>query len=316
MRVAILDDYQNVSLKLADWSAIAGRAEPVVFTEPFASAADAAAALAGFPAAVAMRERTAFPAALFEQLPELKLLVTTGRRNAAIDMAAAKQAGVLVCGTDLLPHPAAELTWGLVLAVSLNIPRDAQSMATGGWQTGPGRSLKGRTIGIIGLGKQGAQVAAYARAFGMEIIAWSRSLTDEKAAEHGARRVELEELLATADIVTIHVVLNDGTRGMIGAREFGLMKPSALIVNTSRGPVIDEDALVEALEGGQIAGAGIDVYDIEPLAAGHKLRRAPNAVLTPHTGYVTEQNLTLMYTQAVEDIAAFLDGQPVRVLNG
>jgi phosphoglycerate dehydrogenase-like enzyme len=316
MRVAILDDYQNLSLKLADWSAIAGRAEPVVFTEPFASAADAAAALAGFPAAVAMRERTSFPAALFEQLPELKLLVTTGRRNAAIDMAAAKQAGVLVCGTDLLPHPAAELTWGLVLAVSLNIPRDAQSMAAGGWQTGPGRSLKGRTIGIIGLGKQGAQVACFARAFGMEIIAWSRSLTDEKAAEHGARRVDLEELLATADIVTIHVVLNDGTRGLIGAREFGLMKPSSLIVNTSRGPVIDEDALVEALEGGKIAGAGIDVYDIEPLAAGHKLRRAPNAVLTPHTGYVTEENLTLMYTQAVEDIAAFLDGKPVRVLNG
>ncbi len=314
MRVAILDDYQNISLKLADWTAIA--AEPVVFTEPFASADDTAAALAGFPAAVAMRERTPFPAALFEQLPELKLLVTTGRRNAAIDMVAAKQAGVLVCGTDLLPHPAAELTWGLVLAVSLNIPRDAQSMATGGWQTGHGRSLKGKTIGIIGLGKQGARVATYARAFGMEIVAWSRSLTDEGAAEHGARRVELEELLATADIVTIHVALNDGTRGLIGAREFGLMKPTSLIVNTSRGPVIDEDALVEALEGGQIAGAGIDVYDIEPLAAGHRLRQAPNAVLTPHIGYVTEENLTLMYTQAVEDIAGFLDGKPVRVLNG
>jgi phosphoglycerate dehydrogenase-like enzyme len=316
LRVAILDDYQNVALTLADWSPLAGRAEPVVFGAAFADLDAAAAALAEFPAIVAMRERTPFPAAMFERLPDLKLLVTTGMRNFSIDLDAAGARGVAVCGTELLPYPAAELTWGLILALSLNIPQDARTMQEGGWQTGVGQSLYGRTLGIIGLGKQGKQVARFANAFHMDVVAWSRNLTAAEAAGQDARRVELDELLSIADIVTIHVVLNEGTRGLIGARELGLMRPDALLVNTARGPVVDEAALLEALNDGTIAGAAIDVYDSEPLPADHKLRRAPNTVLTPHMGYVTRENLTLMYSQAIEDIAAFLDGKPVRVLNG
>lgn len=316
IRVAVLDDYQGVSTTLADWSAIAGRAEPVVFTEPFADMTDAAAALAGFQAVVAMRERTPFPAALFERLPDLKLLVTTGMRNAAIDMAAARARGVPVCGTELLPYPAAEQAWALIMALSLNIPRDAASMAGGGWQTGVGQGLRGKTIGIIGLGKLGRQIARFANAFGMEVIAWSRNLTAEQAAEHGARRVDFDTLLSTADIVTIHLVLGDASRGLIGPREFSLMKPGAFLINTSRGPIVQEAALIEALKSGQIAGAGIDVYDTEPLPADHPLRSAPNTVLTPHTGYATRENYALMFGQAIEDIAAWLDGAPVRMLNG
>jgi phosphoglycerate dehydrogenase-like enzyme len=314
--VAILDDYQNVALKLADWSPLAGRVAPVSFTRPFESPDAAVKALDGYPVIVAMRERTPFPAEMFDRLPDLKLLVTTGMRNAAIDLAAAKEKGVLVCGTELLPHPAAELTWGLIMAHSLNIPRDARSMASGGWQVGLGRGLKGRTVGIIGLGKQGRQVARFAKAFGMNVLAWSRSLTNEQAGEHGATRVELDALLGQSDIVTIHVVLNEGTRGLIGVREFGLMKESALLVNTSRGPIIDEVALIDAMRDGQIAGAAIDVYDTEPLPADHPLRGLRNTLLTPHTGYVTAENLELMYTQSVEDIVAWLDGAPMRVLNG
>lgn len=313
--VAILDDYQNVALKLADWSPLAGRVEPVSFTAPFESPDAAVAALDGYPIIVAMRERTPFPADMFDRLPTLKLLVTTGMRNAAIDLTAAKNKGVLVCGTELLPHPAAEHTWGLILAHSLNIPRDAQSMAAGGWQIGLGHGLRGKTIGIIGLGKQGRQVARFAKAFGMEVLAWSRSLTDEQAAEHGAIRVELDELLGRSDIVTLHVVLNEGTRGLIGAREFSLMKESALLVNTARGPVVDEAALIDAMRDSRIAGAAIDVYDTEPLPAGHPLRALRNTMLTPHTGYATAENLALMYSQTVEDIVAWLDGSPVRVLN-
>jgi len=316
IKIAILDDYQDVALKLADWPPLAGRAELVSFTRPFESPEAAAQSLAGYPVIVAMRERTPFPADMFDRLADLKLLVTTGMRNAAIDMAAAKEKGVLVCGTALLPHPAAEQTWAMIMAHSLNIPRDAQSMASGGWQTGMGRGLKGRTIGIIGLGKQGRQVARFAKAFDMDVLAWSRSLTDEQAAEHGATRVDLDDLLGRSDIVTIHVVLNEGTRGLIGAREFGLMKESALLVNTSRGPVVDETALIDAMQNGRIAGAAIDVYDIEPLPADHTMRTLPNTLLTPHTGYVTVENLTLMYSQAVEDITAWLDGAPLRVLNG
>jgi phosphoglycerate dehydrogenase-like enzyme len=316
MRVAILDDYQNAALTLADWSPLAGRVEPVVFNEAFADMDAAAAALQDFTVIVAMRERTPFPAELFERLPSCKLLVTTGMRNFSIDMAAAGARGVVVCGTELLPYPAAELTWGLILALSLNIPHDARSMEEGGWQTGIGQSLYGRTLGIVGLGKQGKQVARFANAFHMDVVAWSRSLTATEAAGQDARRVELDELLSTADIVTIHVVLNEGTRGLIGAREFGLMRPGAFLVNTARGPVVDEAALLDALNSGRIAGAAIDVFDTEPLPSGHPLRRAPNTVLTPHMGYVTRENLTLMYTQAVEDIAAWLDGKPVRMLNG
>lgn len=315
-RVAILDDYQNVALKLADWSPLAGRVEPVSFTSPFESPDAAVEALDGYPIIVAMRERTPFPAEIFDRLPGLKLLITTGMRNAAIDMHAATERGVVVCGTSLLAHPAAELTWGLILAHSLNIPRDAQSMASGGWQVGLGRSLNGKTIGIIGLGKQGRQVARFANAFGMKVLAWSRSLTQDAAAEHDAKLADLDELLRESDIVTLHIPLNDGSRGLIGARELELMKSSALLVNTSRGPIVEEKALIEAVRDGGIGGAAIDVYDQEPLPAEHPLRGLRNTLLTPHTGYVTRENLTLMYGQAVEGIAAWLDGAPIRVLNG
>jgi phosphoglycerate dehydrogenase-like enzyme len=315
-QVAILDDYQNVALKVADWSPLAGQVEPVSFTQPFESPRAAADALAGFPVVIAMRERTPFPAEMFDRLSDLELLVTTGMRNAAIDMAAAKEHGVLVCGTELLPYPAAEHTWGLILAHSLNIPRNMQSMTSGGWQVGVGHSLHGKTIGIIGLGKQGRQVAGFARAFGMNVLAWSRSLTADTAAEYGATRVDLDELLRQSDIVTLHVPLNEGTRGLIGERELGLMKRSALLVNTSRGPVVVEAALIEAIHDGVIAGAALDVYDVEPLPSDHPLRSLRNTLLTPHTGYVTAENLALMYTRAVEDIVAWLDGAPIRVLNG
>jgi phosphoglycerate dehydrogenase-like enzyme len=315
-QVAILDDYQNVALKLADWSPLAGRVEPVSFTRPFESPQAAADALAGYQIVVAMRERTPFPAEMFDRLPDLKLLVTTGMRNAAIDMAAAEERGVLVCGTELLPYPAAEHTWGLILAHSLNIPRDVQSMTSGGWQVGVGSSLHGKTIGIVGLGKQGHQVARFARAFGMNVLAWSRSLTAERAAEHSATRVDLDELLRQSDIVTLHVPLNEGSRGLIGERELGLMKESALLVNTSRGPIVEEAALITAIHDGVIAGAALDVYDVEPLPSDHPLRSLRNTLLTPHTGYVTAENLALMYRQAVEDITAWLDGSPLRVLNG
>lgn len=314
--VAILDDYQNVALKLADWSALAGRVEPVSFTQPFASPDAAVAALSGYPVIVAMRERTPFPAAMFERLPDCRLLVTTGMRNLAIDMEAARARGVLVCGTELLPYPAAEQTWGMILAHMRGIPRDAQSMNSGGWQVGLGRGLKGKTVGIVGLGKLGRQIARFANAFEMDVLAWSPSLTPERAAEHGARCVGLDELLTESDIVTIHVVLNEGTRGLIGNREIGLMKQSALLVNTSRGPIIDEVAMVAALRDGRIAGAALDVYDTEPLPADHALRGLRNTLLTPHSGYVTVENLELMYRQAVEDIGAWLDGAPIRVLNG
>jgi phosphoglycerate dehydrogenase-like enzyme len=310
MKIAVLDDYQHVAHSFADWSRLGGH-ELTFFHEALG---DLAAALEPFEIVCAMRERTAFPAELFDRLPNLRLLVTTGMRNAAIDMEAAAAHGVTVCGTEVPSTPTAELTWGLVLALARHIPVEDGGMREGGWMTTVGVDLTGKTLGILGLGRLGSIVARYGAAFGMRLIAWSENLTAERAAESGAELVPKDELFSTADVVTIHLVLSRRTRDLIGAHELGLMKKSAFLVNTSRGPIVDEAALLATLESGAIAGAGIDVYDREPLPADHPLRQAPNTVLTPHLGYVTESTYRVFYGQTVEDVDAFLAGRPVRVI--
>jgi phosphoglycerate dehydrogenase-like enzyme len=262
-----------------------------------------------------MRERTPFGADLLARLPRLRLLVTTGMANASIDLAAARERGVVVCGTGSLPSPTAELTWGLILALLRHVPAEDARLRGGGWQTTVGTELAGRTLGVIGLGRLGRRVARVARAFEMDVLAWSQNLDPDEARRHGAEPVGREELLSRADVVTIHLRLSGRTRGLIGAAELARMKPSAVLVNTSRGPIVDEAALVAALRDGVIAGAGLDVYETEPLPPGHPLRSAPNTVLTPHLGYVTSGTYARFYADAVEDIAAFGRGAPVRVLN-
>ncbi len=310
-RIAVLDDFQRVAHRFADWSRLDDH-QVTFFHEPLE---DAAAALEPFEIVCAMRERTAFPAELFDALPNLQLLVTTGRRNAAIDLEAAARHGVTVSGTDVPGLSTAELTWGLILALARRIPTEDGNMRAGNWQTTVGIDLAGRTLGIVGLGRLGSAVARYGAAFGMRLVAWSQNLTAERAAECGAELVAKDELLSTADFVTIHLVLSGRTRGLIGERELGLMKPTAFLVNTSRGPIVDDAALLAALEAGTIGGAGIDVYDREPLPADHSLRGAPNTVLTPHIGYVTEDTYRVFYGQTVEDIEAWLAGEPVRLLS-
>jgi phosphoglycerate dehydrogenase-like enzyme len=263
---------------------------------------------------VAMRERTPFPRSLLERLPKLRLLVTTGMRNRSIDVAAAKERGVTVCGTPGLNTTTAELTWGLILALARQIPREDRELRTGRWQTSVGLGLAGKTLGILGLGSIGQQVARIGAAFGMKLIAWSQNLDPEKARLSGAGRVEKDDLFRQADILTIHLVLSERTRGLVGARELALMKPSALLVNTSRGPIVDERALAEALKRGTLAGAGIDVYAEEPIPRDHPLLVAPNTVLTPHLGYVTRESYRVYYEGAVEAIRAWQRGAPVRVL--
>lgn len=314
-RIAILDDYQRTALDCADWDSIPGDPDIVTFHEPFAGEDAAAEALADFDVLVAMRERTPFPASLIARLPKLALLVTTGMRNGAFDMAAAAQRGVPVCGTAMLPYAAFEHTWALILALVKHIPRADRLMREGGWQAGVSDGLHGKTLGVLGLGKLGTKVARVAHAFDMRVIAWSQNLGEEQAAEHGATRVDKDALFRESDIVTIHLVLSDRTRGLVGARELALMKPTAMLVNTSRGPIVDEVALIEALRSNTIAAAGLDVYDNEPLPADHALRTIPNTVLTGHTGYVMQECYVLAYSQAVEDINAWLAGEPVRVLN-
>jgi phosphoglycerate dehydrogenase-like enzyme len=314
IRVAILDDYQEAALRLADWQSLHPAAQIDVLSRHIADPDELAARLHVYEAIVAMRERTPFPASLFARLPNLRLLVTSGSRNAAIDFAAATAHGVTICGTDMQAHPTAELAWGLILALCRKIPFEDQAMREGRWQTTLGTTVRDKTLGIVGLGKLGAQVAAVGKAFGMEVVAWSQNLTAERAAAAGVRRVEKDELFAAADIVTVHLVLSDRTRGLIGAEDLARMKPSAIIVNTARGPIIDEAALIAALETRRIAGAAIDVYGSEPLPADHQLRRLPNTVVTPHLGYVTEDNYRTVYRQTVENIAGFLAGTPVRVL--
>jgi phosphoglycerate dehydrogenase-like enzyme len=311
MRIAVLDDYQGVAREMADWGK---DCEVVSFKDHLSKLEDVARRLADFEIVVAMRERTPFPRALLENLPRLKLLVTTGMRNASIDVAAARERGVTVCGTPGSSGSTGELTWGLILALFRQIPREDRALREGKWQTTVGIGLAGKTLGIVGLGTIGSQVAKVGAAFGMEVIAWSQNLDAERAGKVGAKRVERDELLARSDVVTIHVVLSERTRGLIVARELALMKPSAFLVNTSRGPIVDEAALAAALSKGVIAGAGIDVFEVEPIASDHPLLRAPNTVLTPHLGYVTRESYRQYFAGAVEDIAAWRRGAPVRVL--
>jgi phosphoglycerate dehydrogenase-like enzyme len=313
MKLAILDDYQGVALTMADFSPLR-EVEITVFERHLGSLDAVAAALAEFEIVCAMRERTPFPRALFERLPQLRLLVTTGARNAAIDLAAAAAHGVTVCGTDSLGRPAAEHTWALILAAARHLPAEDARMRAGGWQHTIGQTLAGRTLGVIGLGRLGAIVAGIGRAFEMEVLAWSRNLTAERAAEVGATLVDKTELLERADFVTLHLQLSERTRGLIGAAELAAMKRTAWLINTSRGPIVDEAALIDALERRAIAGAALDVYDQEPLPEGHPLRRLDNSVLSPHLGYVTAETYRVFYAGTVAAVRAWLDGTPIKVL--
>jgi phosphoglycerate dehydrogenase-like enzyme len=318
MRLSILDDYQGVALDMADWSPVRGRGvEIAVERHPFVDEDAAVRALGDSEIVAAMRERTAFPKSLVDRLPKLKLLITTGMRNASFDMAALKEGGITVCGTGGPGggnEDTAELAWGLILGAARRIAEDHALMRHGGWQTRVGHRVAGKTLGLLGLGRLGSGVARVGLAFGMKAIAWSQNLTAEKAAEQGVERVEKDELFRRSDILSVHLVLSPRSRGLVGAREIGLMKPSAILVNTSRGPICDTDAVIEALKAGRLAYAGFDVYDKEPLPIDHKLRSAPNVILTPHIGYVTDENYRSSYPQIVENIVAFLDGKPVRVI--
>ncbi|MCW2633644.1 MAG: D-isomer specific 2-hydroxyacid dehydrogenase NAD-binding protein [Blastococcus sp.] len=312
-RIAVLDDYQSVAATYADWSTVAEQLDVVEFADHVADDDALVARLEPFDVVVAMRERTAFPRRVLERLPNLRLLVTTGRKNASIDVAAAGELGITVCGTDSHPTGPVELTWALILATARHVPQEDASVRAGGWQETVGTDLAGGVLGVVGLGRLGERVAKVGQAFGMDVVAWSQNLTYERAAEVGVRKVEKEELLRTADVVTVHLVLSDRTRGLIGRDELALMKAGAMLVNTSRGPIVDEAALVEALHDGRIT-AGLDVFDTEPLPADHPLRTAPRTVLAPHLGYVTEQTYEVFYRHAVEDVAAFLAGAPLRVI--
>ena len=313
-RVAVLDDYQRVALSMADWTSLGPGVSVQPFHERIGSEDTLAERLRNFEVLVAMRERTPFPASLLERLPNLKLLVTTGRRNAVIDVNAATARGVTVCGTSMLAAPPVELTWGLILSLARHIPRESAAMRTGAWQTTLGVGLQGKTLGVIGLGRLGGEVARIGKAFGMRVVAWSQNLTQEAAQAVGAELVAKEALFQQSDVVTVHLVLSERTRGIVGERELALMKPTALLVNTARGPIVDEQALIHALRRSVIAGAGLDVFDEEPLPADHPLRRLENAVLTPHLGYVIVENYREAYSQAVEDIRGFMAGTPVRVI--
>ena len=313
-RVAILDDYQNVARRMADWASLPAGADVVVFSDHLSDPGAVAARLADFDAVIAMRERTPFHRTLLERLPKLKLLVTTGMRNASIDVAAAVERKIVVCGTAGLPYPTAELTWGLILALFRQIPAEDRATREGRWQISCGLGLNGKTLGVAGLGGLGSRVAKIGRAFEMNVIAWSQNLTAARAAEIGATLVTKDDLLARSDVVSIHLVLSERTRKLFGAHELAQMKRTAFLLNTSRGPIVDEVALVAALRQGKLAGAGLDVYDEEPLPLDHPLRNLPNTVITPHLGYVTEEGYRIFYGQALEDVKAWLAGEPVRVL--
>jgi phosphoglycerate dehydrogenase-like enzyme len=314
MRVAVLDDYQGVALELGPWEELGDDVEVTAFRDHVAGDDALVARLAGFDAVVAMRERTPFTRARLERLAELRLLVTTGMANASIDLDAARELGIVVCGTGGLPSPTAELTWALILGLTRRIHEEDRAIRAGGWQHTIGPELAGRTLGVIGLGRLGSRVAKIARAFEMHVLAWSQNLDPAHAAAHGVQAVARDELLRRADVVTIHLRLSERTRGLIGAAELARMRPTAYLVNTSRGPIVDEEALLAALRDGTIAGAALDVYDTEPLPPDHPLRTAPNTLLTPHIGYVSTGSYEVYFRDAVEDIAAFRRGERVRAL--
>ena len=315
-KVAILDDYQGVALQMADWSVLAPDCRVEVFRDHLTDLDALAHRLRDFEIVTCMRERTPFRRDLLERLPNLRLLVTTGMRNAAIDLLAATERGVVVCGTAGGPEsPPAELTWGLILALIRHIPHEDAATRVGRWGTTVGMSLENRILGVLGLGRLGATVARVGVAFQMSVIAWSQNLTAERATQCGATLVTKDELFARSDIVTLHVQLSQRTRGLVGARELALMKPTAYLINTARGPIVDEAALLRALQSRAIAGAGLDVFDEEPLPSDHPLKQLDNTLLMPHAGYVTEEQYRVRYRDTVENIASYLEGVPLRVLD-
>ena len=316
MKIAVLDDYQSVAESLADWSQLPDGSEVVFFSDHLASEDALAQRLADFDVVMGMRERTPFSRPLLERLPNLRLLVTTGRRNASFDIEAATDLGIAVCGTDGVGEGPTELTWGLILGIVRQIPLEDKFSREGKWGTTVGVGLKGKTIGLLGLGHIGSLVARVASAFDMNVIAWSQNLTAERARECEATLVDKDTLFRDSDIVSVHVVLSQRTRGLVGARELALMKPSAYLINISRGPIVDEPALVDALQRRAIAGAALDTFDVEPLPENHPLLELDNTLICPHLGYVTDDSYRAMYAGVIEDIRAFTSGEPVRLING
>ncbi len=318
VRIAILDDYLDSARTLADWTAIEAKADVTVFRKPLPPGREAIPLLMPFDILCTMRERTPLPGEVLEGLPNLKAIAITGRRFRTLDMATAERLGIVVVGTDAGgdgQYATAELTWGLILSLLRRIPQEAESMRAGGWQTGLGSALMGKTLGIIGLGRLGARVARVARAFDMEVLAWSPNLDVPRAEAAGARYATKETLLRTADVVTLHMVLGERSRGILGAEDLALMKPTACLVNTSRGPLVDEAALIDVLEKGGIAGAALDVFNQEPLPSDHPLRRLPSVLLTPHIGYTVRETFTQFHQQTVENVAALLAGTPIRQIS-
>ena len=318
MRLAIIDDFQNVALSSADWSAVKARGVDIaVFNDHVSDSAKLVERLKDFDAIMVMRERSRFPRTVIEGLTKLKLLCNSGMGNRSIDLDACSDRGITVCGTDGGSMPTAELAWGLIIGLARNIAMEDKATREGGWQQGGvGIGLGGKTLGVLGLGRLGAQTAKVGLAFGMKVIAWSQNLTEERCRAVGVTKAaSKDELLSAADVVSIHLVLSDRTRGLIGKREFGLMKPAAYLVNTSRGPIIDEAALIEAMNDKTIAGIGLDVYAVEPLPQDHPIRRLPRSIITPHLGYATRENYREYYAKTVENIIAYLDGKPIRVMN-
>ena len=313
VKIGILDDFQNVTRKIADWDRLPAHASVTVFNEHF-EGDDLIRRILPFDVLVITRERTLFPQSVIERLPNLKLLVTAGWRNLGIDMAACRDRGILVCGTEAGSSPTAELAWGLILAVARHIAEEDKNLRAGRWQSTIGFALNDKTLGILGLGRLGSQMARVGAAFGMKVIAWSQNLTAERAAQSGAGRVEKSELFAHCDVLTIHLLLSDRTRGLVGRDEIGMMKKTAILVNTARAAIVDEPALIEALTNRQIGGAGLDVYSREPVPPDAPILKAPNTVLTPHLGYVTRETYGVYFPQALEDIEAWLNGAPIRVI--
>ncbi|MDY7565453.1 D-2-hydroxyacid dehydrogenase family protein [Pseudomonas sp. RTC3] len=314
LQIAVLDDWQSVASNVVDWTVLDLIGEVSFLHEFPADTASMVARLESFDVVCVMRERTLFNEALLSQLPRLKLLVTGGMRNAAIDLPAAARLGIQVCGTDSYKHAAPEMTWALIMGITRNLVGEANSLRNGGWQVGLGGDLYGKTLGILGLGSIGNWIARYGQAFGMRVIAWSENLTPERAAESGVTYVSKQALFEQADVLSVHLVLSDRSRGMVDAQALSWMKPSAYLINTARGPIIDEAALINALQQRRIAGAALDVYEPEPLPADHPFRHMDNVLATPHIGYVTENNYRTFFSQMIEDIQAWHGGTPIRVL--
>ena len=313
LKIAVLDDWQSVAEKVVDWTVLQPIGE-VSFLHDYPADTDAMVArLKDFQILCVMRERTVFDDALLSQLPNLKLLVTGGMRNAALDLKAAARLGITVVGTDSYKYAAPELTWALIMGVTRNLVDEANSLRAGDWQIGIGSDLYGKTLGIVGLGSIGQKIARYGKAFDMNVIAWSENLTAERAAEHGVTCVSKQELFEQSDVVSVNLVLSERSRGLVDAESLNRMKPTAYLVNTARGPIVDEDALIEVLRQKKIAGAALDVYSVEPLPADHPFRTLPNVLATPHVGYVTENNYRMFFSQMIEDIQAWHAGAPIRV---